>query len=115
MIYKKLQSLFNPERYHGWGKSKQYFEGWYYKVVSSDEKHAFAFIPGIAMDKSGNQQAFIQVLDGKKLTTTYHKFAAHEFSSKSNEFATKIKNNSFKINLFKLNLSNVKGTLKFHG
>lgn len=115
MIYKKIQSLFNPERYHGWGKTKQYFEGWYYKVVSSDEKHAFAFIPGIAMDKSGNQQAFIQVLDGKKLTSEYHKFSANEFSSKSNKFATKIENNNFEIDLLELNLKNVKGKLRFHG
>ena len=39
-----------------------FFEGWYYKVVSADEKHAFAFIPGIAMDADGKQQAFVQVL-----------------------------------------------------
>lgn len=114
MIYKKIQSLFNPERYHGWGKTKEYFEGWYYKVVSSDEKYAFAFIPGIAMDKSGNQQAFIQVLDGKNLTSDYHKFPVNEFSSNSNVFATKIQNNNFEIDLLELNLVNVKGKLRFH-
>ncbi len=41
MLYKKLQALFHPERYHGWGKNKKYFEGWYYKVLTADEKHAW--------------------------------------------------------------------------
>jgi len=74
MLQKKIRSLFHPERYHGWGKSKKYFEGWYYKVLTADEKYAFAFIPGIAMDEEGNKQAFIQVLNGKKQTAEYHKF-----------------------------------------
>ncbi len=115
MLYQKIQSLFNPERYHGWGKSKRYFEGWYYKVITADEKHAMAFIPGIAMDNSGKKQAFVQVLDGKKLTASYHKFPANKFSSKSDSFATSIESNHFEIDMIELNLDNVKGKLRFDG
>ena len=60
MIKNKWQALFNPEQYHGWGKSKRYFEGWYYKVINAAEDQAFAFILGIAMDENGKQQAFIR-------------------------------------------------------
>ena len=66
MILDKLHALWHPECYHGWGKTKRFFEGWYYKLVSEDQTHALAVIPGIAMDEMGNKQAFIQVLDGKK-------------------------------------------------
>ena len=76
MTLKKLNSFFNPEQFQGWGKKKKYFEGWYFKVVNADESKAFAFIPGIAMDEAGKQQAFIQVLDGKKKTAVYHNFPA---------------------------------------
>jgi len=78
LIKNKIQALFNAEQYHGWGKTSKYFEGWYYKVINAKEDKAFAFIPGIAMDKNGEQQAFIQVLDGKKLTAIYHKFDARD-------------------------------------
>lgn len=73
MLKKKMHALWNPTLYHGWGKKKRFFEGWYYKVVSADEKHALAIIPGVAMDENGKKQAFIQVLDGRKKTATYHK------------------------------------------
>ena len=62
----KLVALFNPDRYHGWGNKRNYFEGWYYKVVDQAESRAFAFIPGIAMASNGEKHAFIQVLDGKE-------------------------------------------------
>jgi len=61
----RLHAIWNPHVYHGWGKTKRYFEGWYYKIVSKDQNNAFAIIPGIAMDEHGNKQSFIQVLDGK--------------------------------------------------
>jgi hypothetical protein len=113
MVQRKIKALFNPERYHGWGKQKKYFEGWYYKIISADEKHAFAFIPGIAMDNEGNKQAFIQMLDGNKLTAEYIKFPAEDFSSQSNTFKTEIRDNTFQIDRLKLNLPIAKGELYF--
>lgn len=113
MLKKKVQALFNPERYHGWGKTEKYFEGWYYKVLTADEKHAFAFIPGIAMDNEGKQQAFIQILDGKKLTAEYCKFPAKDFTSQSDTFKTVIADNTFEMEKISLNLPNAKGELRF--
>ena len=74
MIFKRINAVFNPECYHGWGINKRFFEGWYFKIISSDQNFAYAFIPGIAMDKNGKKQSFIQVLDGKKFTSDYYKF-----------------------------------------
>ena len=113
MLKKRIQALFNPERYHGWGKTKNYFEGWYYKVLTADEKYAFAFIPGIAMDNEGNRQAFIQILDGKKLSAEYIKFSYKEFASESSTYRTEISDNIFEIDEIRLNLETAQGELQF--
>ena len=113
MWQKKIKTIFHPERYQGWGKFKKYFEGWYYKVVSADEKKAFAFIPGIAMDKQGKKQAFIQVLDGKKQTAEYIRFPARNFFSSVDMYRTEIVRNIFTSDQMVLNLENIKGELQF--
>lgn len=55
----RISKTFNPEIFQGKYKKKNYFEGWYYKIVDKDEKNSFAFIPGIAFDKKGNSHSFI--------------------------------------------------------
>ena len=112
-MIKKLKSIFNPNQFQGWGKTKKYFEGWYFKLVTADESRAFAFIPGIAMDENGKQQSFIQVLDGKKRTAEYHKFDVKEFFSTLGKFEIEIAENYFSINDIQLNLSSVQGKLRF--
>jgi hypothetical protein len=113
MLIKRLHALFHPEQYHGWGKTKRYFEGWYYKVVNTKENRAFAFIPGISMDEKGKQQAFVQVLDGKKLTAEYHKFKAHEFLAEAGKFEIQLANNLFTREKIHLDLPTIKGELNF--
>ncbi len=113
MIVQKIKGIWNPELYHGWGKKKRFFEGWYYKVVSRDEKNAFAFIPGIAMDENGNKQAFIQILDGKKSTSEYIKFPFNSFKANPKRYEIEIDKNRFTINSIELNLKNIRGSLKF--
>jgi hypothetical protein len=105
--------LWNPECYHGWNRSKRFFEGWYYKLVSSDQKHALAIIPGIAMDELGKKQAFIQVLDGRNLKAWYHKFDAQDFIPSSKKHDVKIQNNRFTSSSIELDLPNLKGSLQF--
>jgi tocopherol cyclase len=112
-MFKKLHSLFHPEQFQGWGKTKRYFEGWYFKIVTEDQSKAFAFIPGIAMDVNGNQQAFIQVLDGKKRTAEYHKFDIKEFLPTSGKFEIGIADNSFSNDSMRLNLPSAQGQLHF--
>ena len=114
-MFKKLNAFFNPEQFQGWGKKRNYFEGWYFKVVNADETKAFAFIPGIAMDKVGNKQAFIQVLDGKKKTATYHKFEAKEFIPAVGKFLIEISKNSFSEQQLTLDLPGISGQLNFSG
>ena len=112
-MFNKIHALWNPECYHGWGRKKRFFEGWYYKLVSQNQQHALALIPGIAMDTSGQKQAFIQLLDGKNLKGTYHKFHAKQFKPTAKKHALKIENNFFSEKMLVLDLPNIKGELFF--
>lgn len=113
MIHKKWRALFHPERYHGWGRRKRFFEGWYYKLISANEKQVFALIPGIAMDNEGNKQAFIQILDGKKQTAEYFKFPVSKFISQSETFQTEIAGNIFTAKSIHLQMDHTLGELFF--
>lgn len=113
ILRNKVQALFNSEQYHGWGKKKKYFEGWYYKIVNADESRAFAFIPGVAMDNEGNQQAFVQVLDGKNFTADYFKFDINTFSPAEGKFEVHIGDNFFTTDRIRMNLPSAKGELLF--
>ncbi|MBL0068354.1 MAG: hypothetical protein IPP39_07650 [Chitinophagaceae bacterium] len=114
-MFRKTRAFFNPEQFQGWGRTKRYFEGWYFKVVNAAEDRAFAIIPGIAMDEAGKKQAFIQVLDGKKKTAAFHKFDAALFKPKAGIFELNIGNNFFSEHKIILDLPDLKGTLKFSG
>ncbi|MGB2342380.1 MAG: tocopherol cyclase family protein [Flavobacteriaceae bacterium] len=113
MLLNQIHAIWNPECYHGWGKSKRFFEGWYYKIISSDQKHALAIIPGIAMDENGKKQAFIQVLDGRNLKASYHKFDAQEFIPKPKTHDLQIGKNRFTNDSIELDLPCLKGSLRF--
>lgn len=109
----KLKKIYNPENYHGENRTKRFFEGWYYKVVSKNEEHSFAFIPGIAMDEEGRRQAFIQILDGVNKTAEYIKFDAREFIMSSDTFDLNLGENRFKMNQITLNTKTTQGELIF--
>lgn len=112
-MIKSARAIFHPEQFQGWGKTNRYFEGWYFKVVNADETEAFAFIPGIAMDKNGSKHSFIQVLDGKRRTAEYHKFEASEFQPHVGKFEIQIAGNFFSADTLQLDLPNAEGKLKF--
>jgi hypothetical protein len=113
MIRNKIQAFFNPEQFQGLGKTRNYFEGWYFKVVNEAETKAFAFIPGIAMDDSGRKHAFIQVLDGKRKTAVNHLFAVDKFDPVAGVFKLNIGENHFSGNQLSLRLPDIQGDLRF--
>lgn len=109
----RLKALYRPEQYHGWGKTRQFFEGWYYKVINADEDRAFAFIPGIAMDAHGKRHSFIQIMDGKRNTSDYIKFDASRFQPGTGQFSLQIDDNLFRQDQIYLQLANYEGSLSF--
>jgi len=115
MIRKKIWAIFHPEQFQGWTRRRNYFEGWYFKMVNEAGNKAFAFIPGIAIKSSREKHAFIQILDGKKRTAHYHKFEAETFKPNSDRFEIIIGDNHFSELGLHLNLPGLKANLQFSG
>ncbi len=112
-IIRRWRALLNPDMYHGWGQSKKYFEGWYFKIVNNTEGAAFAFIPGISMGQNGESHAFIQVLDGKRCTAEYIRFDANTFLPSEHGFDVQLAGNQFSREKMLLDLPDIKGELVF--
>ncbi len=112
-LIKRFRSVFNPHMYHGWGRKRTYFEGWYYKLVSADEKEALAIIPGIAMDEFGNKEAFIQLFDGKHNHADFFIFPAEDFKPNERRFEVAVASNHFTSHGMRLELEKVHGQLEF--
>jgi tocopherol cyclase len=112
-LIRRLRATWQPDMYHGWGKTNRYFEGWYLKIVDKTEQYAFAFIPGISMARDGKAHAFLQVLNGKQCTSEYHRFEASDFVPSEFDFNLQLADNQFSTQSLKINLPNIKGCLTF--
>lgn len=88
-----FHSLYHPEIFQGNIKKTNYFEGWYFKQVTSDSSGVLSVIPGVSLAK--DPHAFIQVIDGISGNTHYIEFPISEFHADSRRFVLKIGNNRF--------------------
>ena len=59
-------------------KKKNYFEGWYQRLVDEDKNINYAIIFGIAKNEL-DPHAFIQVFDGVKNESKYYRFESSDF------------------------------------
>lgn len=99
--------------YHGWNKHKNYFEGWYVKIVSADQSHAFAFIPGISKETEKVGHAFMMVMEGVKAKSQYIEFDKTDFRPSLDRFDTRLGNNRFNVNGINLDLESISGEIRF--
>lgn len=75
-MIRALRRIYHPEIYQGPRRAARYFEGWYFKVVGPDR--AFAVIPGISLARD-DAHAFIQFIDGRSGTSSYHRYDRSTF------------------------------------
>ena len=113
----QFTKLKHPELFQGNRKRKNYFEGWYFKMVSADGETILSVIPGIALSRDGNKQnAFIQIIDGKTTQTRYYTFPIEEFAFSRKEFSIRIGRNYFSTDRITLDIrtdtTSVSGTIK---
>lgn len=94
--------LWNPEYFQGFDKKQNYFEGWYFKMVSADGNHRYAFIPGVSL--GDDSHAFVQVIDGQTGKTQYHRFSVEDFYYSKNRFAVWVGPNFFSADSFFVDL-----------
>lgn len=98
-----IQNTLHPARYQGLGHKPPYFEGWYYKLVNADETERYAIIPGGLISKTpGETHTFIQVLDGTRGTSTYHRYGF--FNAAQDRFEVRVGTSDFSDQRIALNI-----------
>lgn len=104
----------HPEAYHGEGKHRNFFEGWYIKLVSADLSQRWAVIPGIFKGRQQvADQAFVQVLDGQSGRSWFHEFEVSDFKAETNRFDVAVGANQFGSRGVTLELPQLKGHISF--
>lgn len=110
-----MKTILNPNLYHGKNKKSNFFEGWYYKIVSNDKKTTLAFIPGISFSESSH--CFIQILQGEKRQFNYCKFPSSKFNYSNSPFYLDVDKNFFSLDKITLNIDqdnvNISGSITF--
>jgi len=89
----QFRAVLNPGTFHGSHQKPPFFEGWYFKLVSADEKNKIAIIPGVIL--GSDTHAFVQVIDGSDGRTEYFTFPSDQFQADFPQFRLKIGENIF--------------------
>lgn len=113
-LQRRWRALWQPDMYHGWGRSRRYFEGWYFKAVAPEGRAAVAVIPGISMSAEGEQHAFIQLLDGLEPKAYYYDYPAIDFQPSDHGFELRLGPNYFSSKRLQLDLPKLSGELSLH-
>lgn len=108
---RKIYKIYHPEIYQGSPLKKNYFEGWYYKIINEKEDLALAIIPGVSIGREEPDHAFIQVLDGLNAESFYYPFPAEEFEADKDTLKLRIGRSYFSKELIQLDLPEFKGSL----
>ncbi len=112
----RLKKIYHPDWFQGSPDKRNYFEGWYFKQVSSNLDHVISVIPGISLNEN-DPHAFIQYINGISGETHYFTFPVESFLWEKNSFDIKIGDNAFSSEKIILNLKNdsiqIQGELNF--
>lgn len=110
-----LKKIWNPHWFQGNLKNSNYFEGWYFKLVSADGNHRYAFIPGISL--GNDPHSFVQLIDGKTGKTWYFRYDIGDFEYSRKSFAVRVGPNRFSEKGFSVSINEndfqVKGSIEF--
>lgn len=106
-----FEKIKNPILFQGNLTANNYFEGWYYKQVSFDEKTSISFIPGVNLF-NGDEHSFIQYIhvslnerNEKKTKTGYIRYRLDEFSYQNDPFLVQIGQNVFTESFISIHLN----------
>ncbi|NDJ52876.1 MAG: hypothetical protein GYB68_07320 [Chloroflexi bacterium] len=100
------RTLWKPAVYQGRGKDRNYFEGWYFKVIDADAKHRYAVIPGVFYGQTPEtSHSFVQTLDGATGQAAYHRYALGDFRAAEDTFDVWVGPNHFQLDTITLDIS----------
>ena len=105
----QIRAVLNPASYHGYHKKPPFFEGWYFKLVSADEKNKIAIIPGVILGNDAH--AFVQIIDGSDGKTEYFTFPFDQFETNFPKFRLRIAKNQFDSSRLRMDINQPEGQL----
>lgn len=89
-----LKRIKKPEIFQGNLRKTRYFEGWYFKHVTSDGKRSVALIPGISIDDK-DSHSFVQVIIAPEIKTYYFKYPLEAFRTTDEPFSVTVGDSVF--------------------
>ena len=100
-----MLDTWKPEIFHGRRKKKDFFEGWYFKMVDHSEKNAYAVIPGVSIAGDPlKSHAFVMFLDSRAQRMHYFRYPMDDLKASDKKFEITIGGSSFRIDEMRLNL-----------
>jgi len=112
-LFLNIKNIWRPGVYQGHSRKKNYFEGWYFKLVDHRKSQVIAVIPGIFRgDNRHNSHAFIQIFDGRHHQNYYFRFPVEQFDASWNTFVLSIADNHFSANHLFLNIEDQGVTIR---
>lgn len=113
-----LRKLFHPEIFQGGYKRRNYFEGWYYKLIDRGMENVLVVIPGVAFGEGkADSHAFIQVMETRHCKVKYLRYDISSFKYDENRFELEIAGNYFSDKEIRLDIqteaASLQGQLSF--
>jgi hypothetical protein len=86
--------LFRPDLFQGGGRSRRYFEGYYFKHVAPDGT-AYSVIPGMSRGGDGSGHAFVQLIRGEDGVSRYYRYPLEAFRAEGPELLIRVGESEF--------------------
>lgn len=100
-----MLDIWKPGLFHGRRKKKDFFEGWYFKIVDRSENKAYSVIPGVSITGDPlKSHAFVMFLDARAQWMRYFRYPLNDLKASDKKFELTIGGSSFSIDEMKLNL-----------
>ena len=104
-VWKLINNIWKPEIFHGLRKKKDFFEGWYFKMVDLSEEHAYAVIQGVSISKDPlKSHSFVMFLDARAQRMHYFMYPLDELKASDKKFELTIGGSFFSTGEMSLNL-----------
>lgn len=108
-----LRAARYPDLYHGWGQTRDYFEGWYFKLVDPTEQHVLALIPGISLARDErDSHSFVQVVNGSSASLDYLRYPVTAFRADRRQFAVTVGQSQFSLEAVSLDAVGAGGPIR---
>jgi len=115
-----FRAIWRPDMYHGHGRRRNFFEGWYFKFADAAGQNVLAVIPGVFWGQTPEtSHAFVQILEGRTGRSAYHRYPVEAFWASEENFEVRVGPNHFQADRIQLDIEAAelapRGELQFTG